>query len=327
MTTSPQISVITPVYNTEKYLAKTLQSVINQTFTDWELICVDDGSTDSSPQILAEFKAKDSRIIVLRKENSGRASVPFNLGLAQSRGRFVYPLGCDDFLSPDCLQNMLEVADITRAQCVLPDLEFVFEDNPAKNRTMAGINGDRSIELSARKAVELSLYWHIHGFALTDGDLFRRIKYDEEGMNGDEYSVRLMYLNCEKIAFSGGIYHYLQRSGSITKKMSPRLFDVLVTFQKLLNLLVDNHFDRSMVADFAQYYFGVIIAKKLKLIRFFSKFSAEDKKTIRCNLKKAINNFDCFLEEKFYTGSLKFWKKKYFYIRSSVIYIVKKVVR
>lgn len=327
MTTLPQISVIIPVYNTEKYLPKTLQSVVDQTFTDWELICVDDGSTDSSPQILAEFQKKDNRIIVLHKENSGRASVPFNMGLAQSKGKYVYPLGCDDHLSPDCLQSMLTVAEKTGAHCVLPDLEFVFEDNPAKNRIMAGVNGDRSVVISGRKAVELSLYWQIHGFALIDGDIFRRIKYDEEGMNGDEYSVRLMYLNCEKVAFSGGIYHYLQRNGSITKKMSPRLFDVLKTYQKVLKMIADNNFEQSTVSDFARYLFGIICVKIINYIRFHKKFNKNEKQDIRLKLKSALCDFDDFLDERFLTHSFKYLKKSVFYLQAVIVYLSKKIKR
>ena len=68
---SPTVSVVVPVYNTERYIAETIDSILKQTFTDFELIVIDDGSTDRSPEILRELAAKDSRIRLTVRENRG----------------------------------------------------------------------------------------------------------------------------------------------------------------------------------------------------------------------------------------------------------------
>lgn len=85
----PKVSVIIPVYNTEKYLRECLDSVINQTLKDIEIICVNDGSTDNSINILNEYKQNDSRIKVLNIKNSG-PSIARNLGLNIANGSLIY---------------------------------------------------------------------------------------------------------------------------------------------------------------------------------------------------------------------------------------------
>ena len=92
-----KVSLIVPVYNVEKYLGKCLESCRNQTLNDLEIICVDDGSTDSSGRILDEFAAEDSRVIVIHKENGGVSSAR-NAGLKAANGELIMFLDADDFL-------------------------------------------------------------------------------------------------------------------------------------------------------------------------------------------------------------------------------------
>ena len=101
----PKISVIIPVYNVEKYLAECLTSVVNQTFKDIEIICVNDGSTDNSPKILEEFAQKDSRIKIINQENQGM-SCARNAGLAVATGEYITFVDSDDYISTDLYADM-----------------------------------------------------------------------------------------------------------------------------------------------------------------------------------------------------------------------------
>ena len=92
-----KISVIVPVYNAEKYLKKCLLSVINQTYKDWELILVDDGSTDKSPQIIDNIGKRDARIKVIHQKNAG-PGVARNHGLEIAMGDYIVFLDSDDFI-------------------------------------------------------------------------------------------------------------------------------------------------------------------------------------------------------------------------------------
>jgi len=92
----PKVSIIMPIYNCEEYLSESLGSVLCQTFSDWELVCVDDGSTDRSLEILQEYREKDSRIRIYTQHNQG-AGVARNLGLQECSGEFVAFLDADDY--------------------------------------------------------------------------------------------------------------------------------------------------------------------------------------------------------------------------------------
>ena len=100
---SCKVSVIIPVYNTENYLIQCVESVMGQTLKDIEIICVDDGSTDSSPEILRSLKERDRRIRIFTKENGGQSSAR-NLGLKEARGEYILFLDSDDHILPDALR-------------------------------------------------------------------------------------------------------------------------------------------------------------------------------------------------------------------------------
>ena len=102
------ISIIIPAYDAEKYLANTIQSVINQTFTDWELIIINDGSTDGTLELINNFQDKDSRIKVFSYENAGVAHSR-NRGIAEAKGEYIAFLDADDLWTPDKLEMQLKV--------------------------------------------------------------------------------------------------------------------------------------------------------------------------------------------------------------------------
>lgn len=115
---TPFVSVIIPVYNAEKYLRECLDSVVNQTLRDIEIICVDDGSTDSSPAVLAEYAARDSRVRVLTQENR-YAGAARNAGMKIARGDYLSFLDADDVFDPDMLRKMFLDADARDADVVI----------------------------------------------------------------------------------------------------------------------------------------------------------------------------------------------------------------
>lgn len=114
----PLVSIIIPIFNTEEYLEQCIESVLEQPFNDWELILVDDGSTDSSPRIIEKFVSLDYRIKSI-KSNSGCVSIARNKGINNSSGKYVFFIDSDDYLSATGLTAM--------SNCVIenPDLQFV----------------------------------------------------------------------------------------------------------------------------------------------------------------------------------------------------------
>lgn len=113
----PRISVIIPVYNTEAYLERCLDSLLGQSFPDWEAVCVDDGSTDASPAILDGYASRDRRFRVIHKQNEG-ASAARNTALTLVRGEYTLLMDSDDFLHPQLMEICLHFAERDRNDLV-----------------------------------------------------------------------------------------------------------------------------------------------------------------------------------------------------------------
>ena len=118
----PKISVIVPVYNTEKYLDRCIQSILAQTYTNFELLLIDDGSTDSSGVICERYAELDSRVRVFHKENGGASSAR-NVGLDNARGEFVGFVDADDYVLPEFLSNFINICigEDLLVQGIIPD--------------------------------------------------------------------------------------------------------------------------------------------------------------------------------------------------------------
>ncbi len=127
-----KVSVIIPCYNVEKYLRECLDSVVNQTLKEIEIICVDDGSTDSTPQILEEYAAKDSRFTILHQKNQF-AGVARNNGMKIARGKYLCFLDSDDFFELAMFEKMVRRAEEVNADIVVCDFWNFFGGTPEKN--------------------------------------------------------------------------------------------------------------------------------------------------------------------------------------------------
>ena len=117
---TPKVSVIIPVYNVEPYLRECLDSVVNQTLRDIEIICVNDGSTDNSGAILAEYAARDERIIVITQENRG-LSAARNVGIDAAKGKYIYFIDSDDYIDLDALEVLYNRAEKLALDALLFD--------------------------------------------------------------------------------------------------------------------------------------------------------------------------------------------------------------
>jgi glycosyltransferase involved in cell wall biosynthesis len=134
----PKISVIIPVFNAEKYLADTLQSVQNQTFSDFECLCINDGSADNSETIIDRFAANDPRFKKISQENAG-VSAARNAGMNVAKGGFLFFLDHDDLIPADALQHLLSAAekhhaDMARGRMMMIPDNFALGDLPEGNQ-------------------------------------------------------------------------------------------------------------------------------------------------------------------------------------------------
>lgn len=139
-----KVSIIIPVYNTGEYLRSCVDSVLAQTLEAWELLLVDDGSTDNSGAICDEYAQKDSRIRAIHKENQG-VSMARNLGLELARGEYVGFVDSDDWVAPEMFGEMYRSARETGADIVMCDAVTVFGDGREEPDTITGLSGHAGI--------------------------------------------------------------------------------------------------------------------------------------------------------------------------------------
>lgn len=128
--TSPRVSVIMPVHNAERFIRASIDSVISQTFNNWELLIIDDASTDASMTIAKKYAEKDSRIFVLENKNHiGMPSAPRNTGVRMAKGRFIAFLDSDDMWKPNKLEQQLPLFEDKRTAIVYSNYEKTDQDS------------------------------------------------------------------------------------------------------------------------------------------------------------------------------------------------------
>ena len=236
------ISVVTPVYNGERFIRKTYECLCRQTYGNWEWSVVNDGSTDGSHAMLMELALQDPRIIYSSQDNSGAAKMPRDRAVVQSRGRFLLPLDIDDSMADDYLEQMMARQQATDADIVYPRMNFIDLSTGETTMQLPVADFDSSRIYTGRQLVkETAPEWRIG----CNGGLYKYSTWvnkcwplsDEPvWMNSDEVDERLYLLRAERVAFSTAQYYYQNHESSITARISPKLFHTLKTNLQLIDL-------------------------------------------------------------------------------------------
>ena len=139
------ISIIIPVYNTESYLSKCLDSIIGQTYTNWEAILVNDGSLDNCGKICDEYAAKDNRFKVLHQENKGVVNARNN-AISNAKGEYLAFVDSDDFIEASMLNDMIEAGKLYSADIVWCNLNSIYKDKISKDKISIHEENEQNIK-------------------------------------------------------------------------------------------------------------------------------------------------------------------------------------
>lgn len=231
----PKISVIIPVYNVEKYLAECLTSVVNQTFKDIEIICVNDGSTDNSPKILKEFAQKDSRIRIINQENQG-LSAARNTGLDVATGEYVSFIDSDDFVRTDLyadIQKLLPAELICFNAKIFPISE---KYRTLQNYTQCQFDGEQPMEEKLILKTNVHVWNKVFRTSIIKENNIRFPKglYFEDFPFVCEY---MLSINSVKFFGGKGYYFYRQQPNSIMNNCSHKSIHHLYVWHYLYDKL------------------------------------------------------------------------------------------
>lgn len=269
-----KVTVIVPVYNVELLLEKCIDSILNQTYKNIEVILVDDGSTDSSSTICDKYKEKDDRIKVIHKENGGLSDAR-NVGMQEMTGDYVCFIDSDDYIEKDMLKLLLE--DIKKSNSDISSCGKIIEytdKTEKKNNTDSFVN-------TPIEALSRMLTFDNFDNSFCDKMFKVELLKDEKFPVGDYYEdMAVMYRIIQKahlishITYEG--YHYIIRNNSISnEKFSLKQLDMIKHAKKCRNNIIENYPTIKEQAD-SFYYLNLInIMLKIKDDKKNSKYKNE----------------------------------------------------
>ena len=244
-----EISMIVPVYQVEKYIAQCIESVINQTFHDFELILIDDGSKDNSGKICDSYAEKDNRIRVIHTENKGAAAAR-NMGLEQASGRYITFLDGDDYLAENMLERLYEVIDGSEYDVVVCDFLNLLPDEKEnfivhlKEKTVSGRIVLEHLKNGKNYGVWTIVWNKIYKKEVLDNIRFPTGKYFE-----DEFFSDQLYLASNKIHVISDVlcYHRVLASSTMNTQQAENYLDLLDALQKRIEIYLEQDYSEDEI--------------------------------------------------------------------------------
>ena len=222
----PLVSVVIPIYNVEKYLDRCIESVVNQTYKSIEIILVDDGSTDSCPQICDDWADKDSRIRVVHKSNEG-LGMARNTGIDNATGKYIFFFDSDDYVDTTIVEKCVKKATRSNSQVVILGRYDVYDDGRSVsfdiNASKDIFEGEEIINLLLPAMLTYSLGFGISSCGrMFDLDVFRRtgkrFASEREIISEDAYFAIDFYPEIDRAALlDENLYFYYKRENSLSK--------------------------------------------------------------------------------------------------------------
>lgn len=236
------MSIIVPIYNAEKYLAETLNSLLSQTYKDWECILVNDGSTDDSLAICEQYKEKDNRFVVLTKPNEKSADLARAYGIERARTAWIIPLDADDIIEPTYIEKMVTRQHETGADIVSPTMVFCEHELEGEIWRLPCEPILYEDVLSGSEACAYT----IGGWYLTTNGMLYRVELNTgitrgHYMNSDEFSSRQILFKASKVVFSKAKYIYRQHTNSISRNLSARLWERLIVNRQIEDFVFEHY--------------------------------------------------------------------------------------
>ncbi len=234
-----EVSIIVPVYQVEKYIRQCVDSILAQTFTDFELILVDDGSKDKSDQICDEYAVIDQRVKVIHKENGGAADTR-NIGLDHAVGNYIMFIDSDDYIDPtmlECLYKNILNEDADIAAC---NYCYFFENNRE-------IDFSIQIESEVLSGTEIFYsrknernygFWTVVWNKLYKKEIFGKVRFRCGKYYEDEFFANDLYqIDIKVVTIPECLYYYRQHNNSTMRKKSiEKNFDLIEAFQERIGV-------------------------------------------------------------------------------------------
>lgn len=295
---SPLVSIIVAAYNAEHYLPRCLDSLQSQTYSNIEIIIINDASTDGTQSVIDDYAKRDQRIVPLMMERNSGAPAARNKGMKISKGTFLTMIDADDTISSDAIElSVRDMMDDEEIDFVVYAIEEVFTGN-AKNeeqytRKPFIIRQEIPMVMSGSEACYWSMQWDIPGLGMSRVPLENDMPADSSfGQYGDETITHLILNKARKVKLGRGVYYYYNNPTSYTNNISIKRFEILECRLDLIRKLKEAGVDRRTLQRLEPRRWKEFINACYLYWRYCKAFSSEERKQLYRRLSSTYSTFN-----------------------------------
>lgn len=298
------VSVILPIYNVEKYLDRCIKSIVNQTYHNLEILLIDDGSSDSSPDICEAWAKKEQRIKVIHKKNAG-LGMARNTGIENASGKYVFFVDSDDYVCTDMIEKAVRLAQKTYADIVCYGFSLLDASGSTRKKFIPQtkktvyINEEIQKEFLANLIAPDSISGEKTNLSMSawatmvSNELIKKTEWrfvsEREYISEDIYSLLILYKHASRVAvLPEPLYFYCENSGSLTQTFKAERYNRIIRFYYDAQNLCDSLGYSENVKKRLDYRFISDTIATLKIMCGSNLAHAEK----RCELKKIVLNQD-----------------------------------
>lgn len=281
----PLVSIVIPTYNVEQYVEDCLLSVLNQTYANIEVICVDDISTDNTIEILERYRIKDRRIRVAHNEEKGGAALARNQGLKLAKGKYIYFLDSDDYIKEKAIELLCEVAEQNEADCVFfdsicateqeelgsPDYSFCLPECDGKV-----YDGPSLFAIMSRHNVyanSVCRRFFAADYLRRNSIEFPKLLTVEDAVFG----VKSILLGKRMLLLDQSLHYYRRHDNSLsTTHNAAKTIALFKSYCSLLAFWMQNRYENSVEEELDKYLSGLLVVTKRFYLRFGGEIGAEN---------------------------------------------------
>ncbi len=267
----PELTIIVPIYNGEEYLKRCVDSILSQTYTDFELILVDDGSTDSSLSICERYAETDSRVVVHHKENGGLVAARKS-GLSLAKGEYIGFVDCDDYIESDMYENLMSVAKKDCADIVTSGIiiDHITHSKSEKNNISQGFYDSQKLQNEVIPKMLISSGFVKYG--LIPGVVVKVIRrsvlekalpnvYNDITIGEDVAITAYSIINCSSLSvIDSASYHYIQYESSMVRVFNPKRIEKIEKLYDCISKIDCEAYQKQVVLYMCYLIFNAVAA-------------------------------------------------------------------
>ena len=285
------ISIVIPVYNAEEYLEKCIDSILAQTYPDWELVLVDNGSTDESMEICRAYAKRDVRITAFHQYRNQGVSVARNLGMERCTGEFITFIDADDWVKKDYLEKLAKMQKKQNADMVICGYDRVYDEDRSKNVEISGKSGKYSIRTYNVK--QYLKYYLLEGNPHCWGVLYKssvleQLKFPSGLTIGEDLLFILeAALRAEKIVVTDypGYQYYINLTGAMLKKFTPSYMDQITSWERALKRIGETYPELTVKVE------SILVVSVLLAVGKIAELSAKEQKEYKKEMEECYRIF------------------------------------